>query len=338
MRFIIYFLFLLYIISCATAKKETVQKQQESQNEDNQENTQEQNDFSEKSVNINDKSISGNLINFTYSVSNNKSTSMTISQNSGQEINAILDNKLSDEKKLPKDKKKLVDFYMKSIAIMSATNREFDSVFALAKNVLEKNPNKNQQEQIKINLAVSAYKNLNFSLSKYLAEKLFLTSKDRSIKAAAANLLGIIEIKKKEYQAGISYFKLALKYDNRYLASLLNLGFLSIKFGDFNGASRYLSSVPKDWFIKSGFVVIDRWSNSPNKIDNYCSSLKGKKSEFKTILYNCALGYYQSLNKIDKASEFFTKAVNISSDDSSLDEKMYLFLDKIEMIKAKAVE
>jgi len=308
-----------------TSEPEDIQEQQR---EDSQ-NQEEEKSF-DKSPSLGEIIRSSHRM-FTWSLSNNALTAFTVNMVRADEMNASLESLAFDTKK--KNREQIIEA---TLGLRSVASTSFDTTWELTKKLIEIKMKKNLKDKVPdyilLNVAISAYRNKRYSFAKYYFDRL-LTSKKRQIKAASANMLGIMMIAKKDYTEAMGLFRLALKYQGRYVPSLLNLLFLSMRFGDFSSAKRYIRALPTGWFRNSSQIILDRWSSNPRHMEQTCQRVQSARPKHKPTIYNCALGYYQSLNKPDKAVDLFAKAVKIVDGSSIWDEKIYLLLDKIEMEK-----
>lgn len=186
-------------------------------------------------------------------------------------------------------------------------------------------------EREKLNMATALVRKKNTTGATFLIEQL-VSSKNKSTSASAYNLLGVLSIMMNRNNLAAADFKSALKKQPNHEAARMNLGYLSLKYGMYSDAKKYLSGFSKDWFAVSGLAVAAYQTGDYKGSQRYCDQALKLNPKSKALYFNCGLQDYYITGDTKKVRTYFDKATKIpgSTSDARLDEKIYLVQGKIE--------
>jgi Flp pilus assembly protein TadD len=205
-------------------------------------------------------------------------------------------------------------------------------VIAKAKGIvaeeLKKGVDNDLSETLKLELALAAIQAKNAGFARLYLNQLS-SSKNPKIRAGVLNAQGVMALTAGDTPDAAVLFKEALKASPNYPAALFNLGFVSLKFGDFEGARANLEPLGDDWYAQSGILVAVRNLGDDARADGICSRLLGKYSGNKMILFNCGLFFLQNKGDKVKARDLVTKAVKLEGGPTRWDDDAYKILEKL---------
>lgn len=199
----------------------------------------------------------------------------------------------------------------------------------LAAFVKKKNKANKIPEESLLELGLSALQHRQYGMAVFQFQSL-LNAKNRRVRAGAYNAMGLIALREGRVPEAVEYWQQALKSASRYQASLLNLGFMSLKFGHFEAAKRYLSKVSGDWFAKSGLLVSNRLMNRTGVTSRICAKLLSSHPDHKPTVFNCGIHEWQSNNNIQKAKKLIGRALKMQGGPSAWDNHGYKILGSVQ--------
>ncbi|MEZ4742149.1 MAG: hypothetical protein R3B45_06860 [Bdellovibrionota bacterium] len=262
---------------------------------------------------------------FVHSLSNNAMTSKVVSRANA----AQLTSKLSSSAKGLDAKAKNALVSMISAQRLAA--KPFSAILSDARQLadieLKAGVSHDLPEVVKLELALAALQSKDFGMFDFLILPL-TTSKHRKIKAAALNALGVITLMEDRVPEAAEYFKDALKVVSDYEAAMLNLGFLSLKYGDLSTAKRMLARVHNDWFSESAKLIIARQNGENEEAGRLCKKLMGGK-EHKPTIFNCGLFEWLGKKNIKQAKILINKALKLRGGSPEWDQQGYATLNQM---------
>ena len=193
---------------------------------------------------------------------------------------------------------------------------------------LKKGVERDLPDQLKLELALAAVQAKNAGFARLYLNQL-VNSTNPKIKAGALNAQGVMALSLGDVPEAVLLFKDALKASSNYPAALFNLGFVNLKFGDFEAAKGFLEPLGDDWYSQSGILVAVRNLGDNSRTEGICSRLLPQHGNNKTILFNCGLFFAQNKGDKAKARELVTKAVKISGGVDQWDDVAYKLLEKL---------
>ncbi len=262
----------------------------------------------------------------THSLSNNKLTNRIVSRSNAKEVS----NRLKGSVKGQDAKSKEALEGMVSAQRLSGVSVEtiFKSVRQIADIELKKGVNNDVRDQIKLEVGLAALTQKNYALAEFMLEPL-LTSKLAKVKAGAANALGIMAQKEGRIPEAVQMWKTALKAEPGYQAALLNLGFTSLEYGDFETARKMLTRLPEDWFTLSGLIVVNRLRGKNAEVKRLCDIVLKQKPNHKPSVFNCGLFEWQANKNAKKARSMINKAIKLPGGPQSWEQKGFRVLEDI---------
>lgn len=322
-KFLQILLVVLLGYSCATTKKKRA-----STSEDD---TVEQTNKVAKSNEVEESRekiyVSGNTRTITYSVSNNKYTSYTIDRVKVQEKAE----RLADSVRNPSYKDSNAVFglaALRNIAGMPVAD-VVDATKKLINIKMGKDIKADAPDSAKLQLALSAFRAGNYSLAEHFVYKL-IKSKDKRIKAGAYTLEGLIALRDQRVPEAVEAWQDALKAIPNFLPAKLNIGFTSLKYGDYKMAQKMLGGIQGDWFALYGLLVAARLQGNVARVSSLCSNVLAKRKDYKPALFSCALNEYQGKQNFAKARSMLNQMLKTSRGLVILDEKAYRILERID--------
>lgn len=189
---------------------------------------------------------------------------------------------------------------------------------------------KDLPELAKLEIGLAAIQARNLARAKIFLDPLLAKTKNPRIKASIYNGYGIAALQINQTTDGAKFFKQALEASPNYVPALFNLGFLSLKFGHYRKAQKYLSSLQNDWYGRVGLVTADRLSNRNSKVQDLCRSLSRSQARNKIVLFNCGLFYLQNLKDMKAARSLIEKATQQPGGESHWDETAFKVLEKVQ--------
>lgn len=271
--------------------------------------------------------VSGSNVSFSYSLSNNSMTSQTVNQKKAQ--SAFSDLKRSLKAPKWKDRKDL----LASLSIGAIGGVGLGDVLAQARKLIDVELRKDIKKELPdyalLQIALNALRARKLSLAEHFIFRLE-KSKNRQIKAAAYTAEGLIALIDKKEPEAIAAWEDALKANPGFKAALLNIGFLSLKYGDYRTAKKRLGNLRNDWFALYGLAVAARLEGNPNRASSICHNLLSKKPDYKPAIFTCALNEYQGKKNYKEAKEMLNKMLKSGRGSPIIDEKAYKIIEKIE--------
>ena len=209
----------------------------------------------------------------------------------------------------------------------------YKSVFAQARRLMKKEMAKNvdadMAENAKWQLALSAINEGRYTMAEHFLSQLS-HAKNRSIKAAALNLEGLLALAEGRTPEAAGFWKKALKIKPDYKPARINIGFVAIKFGDYKTARKMLAGIRGDWFSYYGMIVVERAIGKPQRVASYCKYVLAVKPEYKPALFSCALNEYYGLSRKKEARKLASDYEELEKGPASLDRQMASFRLKME--------
>ncbi|HYX38985.1 MAG TPA: hypothetical protein VE954_38265 [Oligoflexus sp.] len=271
--------------------------------------------------------VSSNYQTLTYSLSNNSLTSKTINLGKAKDLASDLEGKLASP--TIKDRKDL-------IALMAAKRLAGEGVgpvFLVAKKLMvvemKEDIRHEMPEVAQLELALASIHSRQFPMAEHWIEKL-MNSKNEKTKAAALTARGMIAMTDGRLPEAVALWNEALNLRKDYEPARLNIGFTALRYGDHKTAKAMLAGLPEDFFVGTGLVQSERLADNPKEAAQYCASVLEKKKNYKPALFSCALNEYQGLGNLQKARAELEEIAKTDGGPSSLDERAYLIIGKIE--------
>ncbi|MEI8026698.1 MAG: tetratricopeptide repeat protein [Pseudomonadota bacterium] len=199
---------------------------------------------------------------------------------------------------------------------------------AMVAEELKKGVENDLSETFKLELALAAVQAKNAGFARLYLNQLS-SSKNPKIRAGVFNAQGVMALTAGDIPDAAALFKESLKASSNYPAALFNLGFISLKYGDFEGARTNLEPLGDDWYAQSGVLVAVRNLGDDARAEGICSRLLAKHSNNKTILFNCGLFFLQNKGDKVKAKDLVTKAVKLEGGPARWDDDAYKILEKL---------
>jgi len=203
------------------------------------------------------------------------------------------------------------------VALMSAQrlagsglNNVMETAKKLVLHEIQTDPKRGLPGFAKLELALSAVHNKKYSFAEYYLYDL-TSSSNKALKSAAYTLQGIIHINDDRLPEAVESWLEALKADPTYRPALLNLGFVSLKFGDFDRAKQYLSKGNRSWYESYGLLVAERMTNGADKAAALCRTVLSANPRHKPTLLSCALNEYQGTKNFAAALSHVDKLAKI---------------------------
>lgn len=274
-----------------------------------------------------DIAVSANFQTMTYSLTNNGLTTFTVNTGKAKSAADDLEGKLKNP--TVKDRKEF-------IALMAAKRLAGEGVvpvFQVAKRLMivemKDNIKRNMPEVAMLELALASIQSKQIPMAEHWIGKL-LQSKNPKTKAAAITAQGMIALLDNRLPEAVAYWNDALKMKNDYEPARLNIGFTALRFGDYKTAKEMLDGMRQDWFVQTGMMQAERLGDNAQGAAELCKSILEKKANYKPALFSCALNDYQGVGNLAKARTELEKVAKMGGGPSSIDEKAFLVLTKIE--------
>ncbi len=226
------------------------------------------------------------------------------------------------------------------VALMSAkrmAGSSLSEVLATAKQLVQleikTNPKRGLPGFAKLELVLSALQSKKYALAEYYLYEL-VASSNKPLKAAAYTVQGIIRMNDNRLPEAIGSWNEALKVDPSYRPALLNLGFVSLKYGDFEKAKQHLSKVKRTWFESYGLMVAERMTKGVDKASSLCRNVLNAKPRYKPAILSCALNEYQGSGNAKAAISHVDKLAKIPGN-TNIDSIGYQLRKSIEAERSK---
>ncbi len=264
---------------------------------------------------------------FVYSLSNNGLTPYTVNSAKAKNNADDLEGKLKNP--TGKDRKDLV-------ALMAAKRLAGEGVvpvFNIAKRLMivemKEDIKREMPEVAMLELALASIQSKQIPMAEHWIGKL-LRSKNPKTKAAAYTAEGMIALLDNRLPEAVAFWNDALKAKSDYEPARLNIGFTALKYGDYKTAKAMFEGVNRDWFVMTGQMQAERLADNSNEAASLCKTILEKKPNYKPALFSCALNEYQGLGNLAKARTDLEHIGKLSGGPSTIDEKSFLVLGKIE--------
>ncbi|MBC7530422.1 MAG: hypothetical protein H7318_02525 [Oligoflexus sp.] len=310
------------VVSCATTDKKGGKADSSSSSKDDDDK-----DDKKDGDKGDEAYVSSGFSTFTYSLTNNGLTSFTVNSSKAKGMADDLDGKLKNP--TSKDRKEF-------IALMAAKRLAGEGVlpvFQVAKRLMvvemKDNIKKNMPEVAMLELALASIHSKQIPMAEHWIGKL-LQSKNPKTKAAALNAQGMIALLDNRLPEAVAFWNDALKAKSDYEPSRLNIAFTALRYGDVKTAKAMFQGVNQDWFVQTGMMQVERLSDNASEAASLCKSILEKKPNYKPALFSCALNEYQGLGNLAKARTDLEHVAKSGGGPSSIDEKTFLVLGKIE--------
>lgn len=265
-------------------------------------------------------------VRVTATLSNSILTSRRVDTAEAQKIVAQLERKVqSSGRKVPKSV--LEDLLSAQVLAGEDINRIRQTANMLVDLEMRRGVDKDLGAAVKLEIAVAAVRAKRFALAEYFLEE--LGDGDGGLGSAVKNVRGLIAMEDGRVPEAAKLFSEAVGKDVGGEAAALNLGFLSLKYGDFRTAKKSLGQAKQDWFVKSGLLIGERFEEDGKGAQSLCDSVLGDKKDHKPTLYNCALYAYQNKRDIAAAKEYLAR-MNRARGDASRDYQAGQLLVKME--------
>jgi len=308
-------LLLVNLAGCATGKKKKVGGTMSGGFDDDNGAAEPQNSYSDR----------GYGSTFVHSLSNNSMTSRVVSRSNADQLSSKLKSSIRGSDAKAK----------KGLASMISGNRlagkSLSSVLTLARKIadieLKSGVAKEIPETVKLEIGLTALQTKNFAMFDFMVLPL-IRSKNRKIKAAAYNALGVVTLNEGRVPEAVQYFKSSLKAVSNYEAAMLNLGFVSLRYGDTSTANRMITRVKGDWFADTGKLVLSRQSGNKSEVSRLCKKIMAKKAHKPTI-FNCGLFEWLANKNTKQAKILINKALKMRGGSPAWDQKGYKTLNAI---------
>jgi hypothetical protein len=180
-----------------------------------------------------------------------------------------------------------------------------------------------------LHLALAAYNVQKLAMTEYYTEKLIHDSTSKELQATAHILRGMMAKSEGRISEAMESWGAALKLQPDSPAALLNMGFLALRYGDFQTAKEHLSRLKNDWYAAYGLLVAARLEGSSIDTARLCSSMLSKDRKYPPAVFSCALHEYQSRQNYQRATALLNSVLRAKDAIDPLNEKAQQILDKI---------
>lgn len=273
-----------------------------------------------------DNSDSGALKKGIVSLSNNPMTLHTVDRGKGEETAARLAEAAkgggANEKKALRG----------ALAAQRLAGLPIEKLIDTAKRMVDVEMKQSVDRELpteaKLELAYGALRQKKYALAEFLFEDV-RGSKMPRYRAGAAVGQGLIAMSEDRVPEAMVLWKEALKEVADFEAAKFNVGFLSLKYGDYKTAGRMLNGID-DLFAQYGMISVHRLGGETKAAEKLCDKVLETRPNFKPALMNCALVEYQGNQNFAKAKQLLTKMVKAPGGDPKFDEEAYRILSSIE--------
>ena len=183
--------------------------------------------------------------------------------------------------------------------------------------------------RVQLEIGLAAIQERNLGMAILMLDPLKGTGNPSRVRAGAYNALGVINVIRKRIPEAVLSFKTAIKFSANYQPAHLNLGFLFLKYGNFERANFHLGRLASDLTAKSGLIVSNRLQGQASRADGLCKQVLSKKSNHKPTLFNCGVLQWQSKNNKKNARDLISKALKTPGGPSSWDDQGYKVLEQM---------
>ena len=166
-------------------------------------------------------------------------------------------------------------------------------------------------EGLKLELALAALKQGKYGYAATTLEELS-SAKNKRVRAGAKNALGLLAIYDEHIPEAVRFWQEALQAAPDYEAALLNLGYLSLKYGAFEEAQKYFERLGADnGIVQSGLEVAVRLNGDNKQAGQLCALLLAQDPPHKPSVFNCGVYEWQARKNIPKAKKLMKQALNL---------------------------
>lgn len=303
--------------ACASSEKKDDGDDLGSSNEDRKSSGKDENDGARASA---------NRVTLANSLSNNQLTSQTVSTSKAEGLIGRFDGKSKGALEGRISAERLA---RKSVGQVLGTAKR------LAELEMEKGAGRTIEDDVKLEIALSAISSKNFALAEYYLQAL-TDSKSARVKAGAYNAMGVIALRDDRVPEAVLYFRESLKAVGNYKPALMNLGFAALKGGDLDTAKKALGDLQSDWFVQYGLITVARMEGNEGRADSLCEQVLKKEPNHKAALYNCSLLEYQNNRNYGKARALADKAAKAPGGEQGWDDRAFALSNDIDFAEAEA--
>lgn len=190
--------------------------------------------------------------------------------------------------------------------------------------------NRGVSDNVKLDLSMAALRSGKYAIAEYFLGPLASSSRIARVKAGANNAIGVMYLLEGKHQEASIYFKKALGASSGYPPSVLNLGLLQLRFGDFANARRTLNRAPANWFVNSSMIIIERHLGKISQASALCNRVLTKKANDKMTKVNCAIIELKENKNYKKARKLLQDAAKISGGGGNWENMIYKLLEEID--------
>ena len=192
--------------------------------------------------------------------------------------------------------------------------------------------------EAKLELAYGALRSKRFAFADMMFEDIRASKApvpSARIKASALVGQGLLAMAEERLPEAAVLWNQALKEVNDFEAARFNIGFLSLKYGDYKTAGKMLSGID-DLFASYGMITVLRLTGDTKGAEKLCEKVLDAKPGFKPALLNCGLVEYQGNQNYARAKQLLTRVVKSQGGDPKYDEEAYRLIAAIEAEEAQA--
>lgn len=279
-----------------------------------------------------DDSDSGAIRKGVVSLSNSSLTMHTVDRAKGEEVaTRLLDTAKGGG---ANEKKSLRGALAAERLAGMPMERLIDAAKRLVDIEMKQNVDRELPVESKLELAYGALRQKKYALAEFFFEDA-RASKQPRYKAGALVGQGLIAMSEDRVPEAMVLWKEALKEVADFDAAKLNVGFLSLKYGDYKTAGRMLSNID-DIFAQYGMISVMRLNGEAKAAEKLCDKVLEARPNYKPALMNCALVEYQGNQNFAKAKQLLTRMVKASGGDPKYDEEAYRIIGLIENDESQA--
>lgn len=296
---------LLLCLSCSTTAKKTKSTD----------------DLGDSNFADDDRAGYGGQSTLVMSLGRNSYTSSKVSMT---KINSQIDRLSSKQKPNIKDLEKLIH-------LQAVSRQPFWEIWQNAQKLSRLiQGNRGVSDNVKLDLSMAALRSGKYAIAEYFLGPLASGSRIARVKAGANNAIGVMYLLEGKHQEASIYFKKALGASAGYQPSVLNLGLLQLRFGDFANARRTLNRAPANWFVNSSMIVIERHLGKISQASSLCNRVLTKKANDKMTKVNCAIIELKENKNYKKARKLLQDAAKISGGGGNWENMIYKLLEEID--------
>lgn len=239
-------------------------------------------------------------------------------------INSQIDRLSSKQKPTIKDLEKLIH-------LQAVSRQPFWEIWQNAQKLSRLiQGNRGISDNVKLDLSMAALRSGKYAIAEYFLGPLASGSRVARVKAGANNAIGVMYLLEGKHQEASIYFKKALSASAGYPPSVLNLGLLQLRFGDFANARRTLNRTSANWFVNSSMIVIERHLGKISQASALCNRVLAKKANDKMTKVNCAIIELKENKNYKKARKLLQDAAKISGGGGNRENMIYKLLEEID--------